>query len=158
MPTRSTPSPERPASVRRFDRPNLDRAREGLRVIEDWCVSAWIAPDLVRASKDMRQRAGSLPRASLQNSAPATRQRWRRRPGTTPPSRSPGPRGRWGRLMPSGVQEAPDGVLEEFGRSSEPPCWPARGPPGLRYALYDWGGSAGQRWPAANSAAANLAS
>lgn len=37
---------------------NLDRAREGLRVIEDWCRFGLARPDLVSRTKDFRQRLG----------------------------------------------------------------------------------------------------
>ena len=37
---------------------NLDRAREGLRVIEDWCRFGLDRDDLVVPLKDWRQRLG----------------------------------------------------------------------------------------------------
>jgi thiamine-phosphate pyrophosphorylase len=38
---------------------NLDRAREGLRVVEDWCRFGLDRRDLVARCKDLRQRLGS---------------------------------------------------------------------------------------------------
>ena len=45
------------ANLRLLDA-NLDRAREGLRVLEDWCRFALDRPDLVARTKDLRQRLG----------------------------------------------------------------------------------------------------
>jgi thiamine-phosphate pyrophosphorylase len=53
-------TPEQPAAVLRLLDANLDRAREGLRVIEDWCRFGLDRADLVARSKDMRQRLGRL--------------------------------------------------------------------------------------------------
>ena len=39
---------------------NLDRAREGLRVVEDWCRFGLDREDLVVTLKDWRQRLGRL--------------------------------------------------------------------------------------------------
>ena len=39
---------------------NLDRAREGLRVIEDWCRFGLDQQDLVVPLKDWRQQLGQL--------------------------------------------------------------------------------------------------
>ena len=39
---------------------NLDRAREGLRVVEDWCRFGLDRKDLVVTLKDWRQRLGRL--------------------------------------------------------------------------------------------------
>ena len=41
---------------------NLDRAREGLRVVEDWCRFGLERDDLVITLKDWRQRLGRLHR------------------------------------------------------------------------------------------------
>ena len=41
---------------------NLDRAREGLRVVEDWCRFGLERRDLVAELKDWRQRLGRLHR------------------------------------------------------------------------------------------------
>lgn len=49
-----------PASLHRLLDANLDRAREGLRVLEDWARFALERPDLVARTKDLRQRLGAL--------------------------------------------------------------------------------------------------
>ena len=41
---------------------NLDRSREGLRVVEDWCRFGLERDDLVVQLKDWRQRLGRLHR------------------------------------------------------------------------------------------------
>ena len=48
------------AAIRRLLDANLDRAREGLRVLEDWSRFALDRTDLVAALKDLRQRLGRL--------------------------------------------------------------------------------------------------
>lgn len=48
------------AAIRRLLDANLDRAREGLRVLEDWSRFALDRADLVTALKDLRQRLGRL--------------------------------------------------------------------------------------------------
>jgi len=53
----STPSS---SAVERLLDANLDRAREGLRVLEDWARFALDRADLVARCKDMRQRLGRL--------------------------------------------------------------------------------------------------
>ncbi len=53
----STGAGEQRAIERLLDA-NLDRAREGLRVIEDWCRFGLARPDLVSRTKDFRQRLG----------------------------------------------------------------------------------------------------
>ena len=50
-----------PARDRLLDA-NLDRAREGLRVLEDWARFGLDRGDLVVRTKDMRQRLGRLHR------------------------------------------------------------------------------------------------
>jgi len=47
-------------AIRRLLDANLDRAREGLRVLEDWSRFALERGDLVTACKDLRQRLGRL--------------------------------------------------------------------------------------------------
>jgi thiamine-phosphate pyrophosphorylase len=111
---------------------NLDRAREGLRVLEDWCRFALDRPDLVARTKDLRQRLGrqhherfKLARHSA--SDPAA--------GLTHPAQLQ-------RLDDSAVlaanaarvQEALR-VLEEFGRRDEPEL--AREAAAIRYLVYD---------------------
>ena len=52
-------SPTDPRVARLIDA-NLDRAREGLRVVEDWCRFGLEREDLVTTLKDWRQRLGRL--------------------------------------------------------------------------------------------------
>ena len=122
----------RPAASLRLLDANLDRAREGLRVLEDWCRFALDRPDLVARTKDLRQRLGrqhherfKLARHSA--SDPAT--------GLSHPAQQE-------RLDDAAilaanaarVQEALR-VLEEFGRRDEPEL--AREAAALRYLVYD---------------------
>jgi thiamine-phosphate pyrophosphorylase len=128
------PSPlgsERAAIERLLDA-NLDRAREGLRVLEDWARFALDRPDLVARSKDLRQRLGrrhqeryklarhtaSDPAAGMSHPAQAERQN-----GASILAANAGR-----------VQEALR-VLEEFGRMEDPAL--AAEAAAIRYALYD---------------------
>lgn len=111
---------------------NLDRAREGLRVLEDWCRFVLERPDLVGRLKDMRQRLGRChedryklarhtatdPAAGLGHPAQAERD------------------GGWAVVAANAArsQEALR-VLEEFGRSRPGPL--AREAAAIRYGLYD---------------------
>jgi len=111
---------------------NLDRAREGLRVIEDWCRFGLARPDLVSRTKDFRQRLGrchqaryklarhtaSDPAAGMAHGAQAERQ------GAVAVVAA-----NCGR-----VQEALR-VLEEFGRAQPGPL--AAEAAAIRYGLYD---------------------
>ena len=49
--------PAQPQPVLRLLDANLDRAREGLRVVEDWCRFGLDRADLVARLKDLRQRS-----------------------------------------------------------------------------------------------------
>jgi thiamine-phosphate pyrophosphorylase len=53
-------SPGGQAAIERLLDANLDRAREGLRVLEDWARFALDRADLVARCKDLRQRLGRL--------------------------------------------------------------------------------------------------
>jgi thiamine-phosphate pyrophosphorylase len=111
---------------------NLDRAREGLRVIEDWCRLGLARPDLVSRTKDFRQRLGRChqaryklarhtatdPAAGMLHGAQAERQ------GAAAVVAA-----NCGR-----VQEALR-VLEEFGRAQPGPL--AAEAAAIRYGLYD---------------------
>ena len=111
---------------------NLDRAREGLRVIEDWCRFGLERPDLVSRTKDFRQRLGRChqasfklarhtatdPAAGMAHGAQAERQ-----------GAAAGVAANCGR-----VQEALR-VLEEFGRGLPGPL--AGEAAAIRYGLYD---------------------
>ena len=111
---------------------NLDRAREGLRVIEDWCRFGLERPDLVSRTKDFRQRLGRCHPA---------RYKLARHTATDPAAG-----------MAHGAQAERNGaaavvaancgrvqealrVLEEFGRSEAGPL--AAEAAAIRYGLYD---------------------
>jgi thiamine-phosphate pyrophosphorylase len=53
-------SPPAQVPIERLIDANLDRAREGLRVMEEWARFALERPDLVWRCKDLRQRLGQL--------------------------------------------------------------------------------------------------
>ncbi len=120
-----------PAVLRLLDA-NLDRAREGLRVIEDWCRFGLDRDDLVARTKDLRQRLGrrhhdAYKRARHTASDPAT--------GMAHPAQLE-------RQGPAQVVAANAGraqealrVLEEFGRGVDPAL--AAEAAAVRYALYD---------------------
>jgi thiamine-phosphate pyrophosphorylase len=121
-----------PSSVLRLLDANLDRAREGLRVLEDWARFGLDRADLVARTKDMRQRLGRLHHTRYKQarhaaSDPAT--------GMAHPAQAE-------RQQPEAVvaanaarvQEALR-VLEEFGRQGDPGL--AAEAAVIRYALYD---------------------
>ncbi|MEB3265621.1 MAG: thiamine phosphate synthase [Cyanobacteriota bacterium] len=129
-PAASTAAPSGP--VPRLLDANLDRAREGLRVLEDWARFGLERPDLVARCKDLRQRLGArhhnhykLARDTAAD--PAT--------GLAHPLQA-------GRVAPEAVvaanaarvQEALR-VLEEFGRADDGAL--AAEAAAVRYALYD---------------------
>ena len=120
------------ASIDRLIDANLDRAREGLRVLEDWGRFVLERPDLVVRSKDLRQRLGRLhqPRYKLARHTatdPATGlghpAQLERRTGAEVVAANAGR-----------VQEALR-VLEEFGRREDPVL--AQEAAAIRYVLYD---------------------
>ena len=125
-------TPEQPAAVLRLLDANLDRAREGLRVIEDWCRFGLDRADLVARSKDMRQRLGRLHDERYKRARDAAgdvatgmahpAQREREQPQAVVAANC-------GR-----VQEALR-VLEEFGRGVDDRL--AEEAAAVRYALYD---------------------
>jgi thiamine-phosphate pyrophosphorylase len=127
----STLGSERAAIERLLDA-NLDRAREGLRVLEDWARFALDRPDLVARSKDLRQRLGRLHQeryklARHTASDPAA--------GMTHPAQADRQDGASVLAANAGrVQEALR-VLEEFGRMEDPLL--AAEAAAIRYALYD---------------------
>ena len=111
---------------------NLDRAREGLRVLEDWARFGLDRGDLVARTKDMRQRLGRLHRDTYKFA----------RHTATDPAAGLGHPAQAERRSPSAVVGANAGrvqealrVLEEFGRSSDPEL--AEEAATLRYLLYD---------------------
>lgn len=120
------------AAIERLLDANLDRAREGLRVLEDWARFALDRPDLVARTKDLRQRLGRLHRAAYKlarhtASDPAA--------GLAHPAQAE-------RQDAAGVLAANAGrvqealrVLEEFGRLDDQGL--ASEAATIRYALYD---------------------
>lgn len=118
--------------VHRLIDANLDRAREGLRVLEDWARFGLDRPDLVARLKDLRQRLG-LRHAEVYKQARHTAsdcaaglahpaQQQRSAPNQVVAANA------------ARVQEALR-VLEEFGRPLDPPL--AAEAAAIRYALYD---------------------
>ena len=119
-------------SIERLLDANLDRAREGLRVLEDWARFGLNRADLVARCKDLRQRLGQCHRdryraarqtatdvaAGMEHPAQAERR---------------GPEAVL-RANAARVQEALR-VLEEFGRERDPEL--ASQAAACRYALYD---------------------
>ncbi len=120
------------AAIDRLLDANLDRAREGLRVLEDWARFALDRPDLVARCKDQRQRLGRLHQeryklARHTASDPAA--------GMTHPAQAERQDGASVLAANAGrVQEALR-VLEEFGRMEDPAL--AAEAAAIRYALYD---------------------
>ena len=97
---------------------NLDRAREGLRVVEDWCRFGLERDDLVISLKDWRQRLGKL-----------HQERYKRARSTvTDPGAGLEHLAQLDRHSPRQVVEANCGrvqealrVLEEYGRNVDAP-------------------------------------
>ena len=120
------------APVERLLDANLDRAREGLRVLEDWARFALDRADLVARCKDMRQRLG------LHH---ADRYKLARHTASDPAAGMAHP-AQLQRLDPAQVIGANASrvaealrVLEEFGRADNPAL--AAEAAALRYRLYD---------------------
>ncbi|MEY4840126.1 MAG: hypothetical protein RLZZ374_1034 [Cyanobacteriota bacterium] len=111
---------------------NLDRAREGLRVIEDWCRFGLARPDLVSRTKDFRQRLGRCHQASFKLA----------RHTATDPAAGMAHGAQAERQGAAAVVAANCGrvqealrVLEEFGRGLPGPL--AGEAAAIRYGLYD---------------------
>jgi thiamine-phosphate pyrophosphorylase len=111
---------------------NLDRAREGLRVIEDWCRFGLERPDLVSRTKDFRQRLGRCHQASFKLA----------RHTATDPAAGMAHGAQVERQGAAAVVAANSGrvqealrVLEEFGRGLPGPL--AGEAAAIRYGLYD---------------------
>ena len=127
--------PDAPCTDKRVARlidANLDRAREGLRVIEDWCRFGLDRQDLVIPLKDWRQQLGQL-HADCYRQARST---------ATDPAAGlshPAQQSRTDSTLvlkanASRVQEALR-VIEEFARTGDAEL--ARTAASVRYALYD---------------------
>ena len=111
---------------------NLDRAREGLRVVEDWCRFGLDREDLVVTLKDWRQRLGRLHQDRYKKA----------RSTSTDPGAGLGHPAQLDRHSPRQVVAANCGrvqealrVLEEYGRSIDAPL--AKEAAAVRYGLYD---------------------
>ena len=126
-----SPAPDQVAIHRLIDA-NLDRAREGLRVLEDWCRFALERGDLVVRTKDLRHRLGQRH---------ADHYKLARRTATDP-STGLGHPAQEQRRTPdqviganaARVQEALR-VIEEFARAGDPEL--AQDAAAIRYLLYD---------------------
>ena len=111
---------------------NLDRAREGLRVVEDWCRFGLERDELVISLKDWRQRLGKLHREHYKQA----------RSTATDPGAGLDHPAQLDRHSPRQVVEANCGrvqealrVLEEYARSVDAPL--AAEAAAIRYGLYD---------------------
>jgi thiamine-phosphate pyrophosphorylase len=121
-----------PETVARLLDANLDRAREGLRVLEDWARFGLDRPDLVARTKDLRHRLARVHRDRYKHA----------RHTATDPAAGLSHPAQAERLSPARVlaanaaraQEALR-VLEEFGRAHDPAL--AQEAARSRYALYD---------------------
>ncbi|MFM7312151.1 MAG: thiamine phosphate synthase [Cyanobium sp.] len=120
------------AAIRRLLDANLDRAREGLRVLEDWSRFALDRGDLVASLKDLRQRLGRLHHARYK----------RERDTAGDAGAGLGHPAQMERRKPAQVLAANAGrvqealrVLEEFGRLEDPEL--AVEAAAIRYRLYD---------------------
>ncbi|MFZ9148139.1 thiamine phosphate synthase [Vulcanococcus sp.] len=125
-------TPEQQAAVWRLLDANLDRSREGLRVVEDWCRFALDRADLVARLKDLRQRLGRLHSERYKQA----------RHTATDVAAGMGHPAQAERVEAQAVVAANCGrvqealrVLEEFGRSEDPQL--AVEAAAIRYALYD---------------------
>lgn len=111
---------------------NLNRAREGLRVVEDWCRLGLQRPELVAQLKDYRQRLGQCHPSTLKQarhtaSDPATGMAHQAQQERSTPQQVVA-------ANCARVQEALR-VLEEFGRHD--PGELAATAAAIRYGLYD---------------------
>ena len=119
-------------AVQRLLDANLDRAREGLRVVEDWCRFGLDRADLVARLKDLRQRLGQCHREAYKLARDTAGDV---AAGMAHPAQQQ-------RALASQVVAANCGrvqealrVLEEFGRGLDDAL--AAEAAAIRYALYD---------------------
>ena len=111
---------------------NLNRAREGLRVVEDWCRLVLQRPELVARLKDYRQRLGQCHSSSLKQARHAASD-----PATGLAHQAQQERSTSRQVVAANcarVQEALR-VLEEFGRHGAAEL--AATAATIRYGLYD---------------------
>ena len=126
------PAPEHLPAVLRLLDANLDRAREGLRVVEDWCRFGLDRPDLVARLKDLRQRLGVLHGDAYKQARHTATDRGA---GLSHPAQAERERPQQVVAANCGrVQEALR-VLEEFARGVDDPLTVEAA--AIRYALYD---------------------
>jgi len=125
-------APAQLQSVLRLLDANLDRAREGLRVVEDWCRFGLDRADLVARLKDLRQRLGVLHQSRYKQARHTAADV---AAGMSHPAQQQ-------RLQPEQVLAANCGrvqealrVLEEFGRGVDAQLVSEAA--AIRYALYD---------------------
>ena len=112
--------------------PNLNRAREGLRVVEDWCRLVLQRPELVAQLKDYRQRLGQCHSSSFKQARHAASD-----PATGLAHQAQQERSTPQQVVAANcarVQEALR-VLEEFGRHGAAEL--AATAATIRYGLYD---------------------
>jgi len=125
-------APSSDLRVARLIDANLDRAREGLRVVEDWCRFGLDRQDLVITLKDWRQRLGALHHDSYKQARSTASDTGA---GLSHPAQLERPQA--GQVVAANcarVQEALR-VLEEFARDGDPQL--ATTAAGIRYGLYD---------------------
>lgn len=106
-----------PSAVRRILDANLDRAREGLRVIEDWCRFGLEHPELTAECKDLRQAIAVWHTPDLRTARNTLED-----PGTTLTHDREEQRSTLGDVLQANlcrVQEALR-VVEEYGKLHEP--------------------------------------
>ena len=129
------PMPAAPCTdprVARLIDANLDRAREGLRVMEDWCRFGLDRQELVVPLKDWRQQLGQL-HADNYRQARSTATDTAAGLGH-PAQRTRSDSARIVKANASRVQEALR-VIEEFARTTDPVL--AQTAASIRYQLYD---------------------
>ena len=127
----SPPGGEQHGIARLLDA-NLNRAREGLRVVEDWCRLALQRPELVAQLKDYRQRLGRCHPSTLKQARHAASD-----PATGLAHQAQQERAAPQQVVAANcarVQEALR-VLEEFGRHGAGEL--AATAAAIRYGLYD---------------------
>ena len=125
-------APRSEQCVARLIDANLDRAREGLRVVEDWCRFGLDRADLVQPLKDWRQQLGQRHREHYKQARSTSEDT---AAGMAHPAQQQRPQPK--QIVEANcarVQEALR-VLEEFGRDQDAEL--ARTAATIRYGLYD---------------------
>ena len=124
--------PDSNLSVARLLDANLDRAREGLRVIEDWCRFGLDRDDFVVQLKDWRQRLGQLHDDDYRRARSAATDTAAGLSHPAQANRSSAPA-----IIKANASRAQEAlrVLEEFGRNRDQAL--AHAAAEIRYKLYD---------------------